>query len=111
MKKTTIIASILGASLLAGVSAEAKWVSKTKVTRVRTYTSTSSYVAEIWFADDVASGCSNNDRVRLSTSDARMFRTMVNLARTARLTQSWVEVNTKSGCTSGNGKLDYMSLK
>lgn len=102
------IASLLCA---ASVSALAAWTSVAKVTRVRTYTGSDKI--EIWFDRAVTSGCQFNDRVQLDntyvTAD-RIDRSQA-LASAARLSQRDVEVNTLSGCASGYGRLDYLSIR
>jgi hypothetical protein len=107
------LAAISLFSALATLSAfaSAAWTSQAKVTRVRTFTGSDK--VEIWFDQNVTTGCTYNDRVVLDTSYVtadRIDRAQA-LASAARLSQRDVEVNTLSGCVGSGGRLDYLSLK
>jgi hypothetical protein len=110
MKKISAGLLLVASALIVG-SAAAAWTSEAKVTRVRTYTTTSSYEAHIWFDRNVTTGCAQNSRVTVKTTNASMFEAVTRAATTAYLSNLNVEVNTFSGCEGDNGKLDYISLK
>lgn len=110
LKKKAIIALVLLAGALGSTAASAKWVSVAKVTRVRHYTKTGTYEMTVWFDRDVASGCTENRRIRLKTSDADVIDAISRTAVAAKLSGRNVEVNT-DGCEGNYGKLDYLSLK
>lgn len=108
--KKFVLTSVALSVLLGAFAAQAKWVSQAKVSRVRVYAAEAEYRMDIWFDTEVASGCSNNSRVAVRTTDPDVLHHIRQTAITAKLSGRDVEVNT-DGCESGYGKLDYLSLK
>lgn len=108
--KTLVSAVIAIATISISTAAYAYWVSATSVSRVRIYNDTAPYVMDIWFADQVASGCTDNTKIKLVTSDAELFSSVRQIVVAARLSGRTLEVST-IGCEGNYGKLDYLSLK
>jgi hypothetical protein len=97
------------ATIFSSSQASALWVSSANIVRVRQYASGSSYRLDVWFSVDVASGCTDNRKASIITTDAAYLEGIRDIALAAHLSGRSVEINTV-GCAGGNGKIDYISL-
>lgn len=100
-------------------SAFAKWVGSTPVERVRAQATTSPYVLQVWFGDEVAPGCDFPQRAAVKTNDPAVLENLRDIALAAFLSGREVEVLTTGDCFDsrpgdrhGNlGILEYLSIK